>query len=77
MGELEQAKVRLDKAVARLETASERFGNSVSAAHVAGELKVLRSRCAELENRSQLATNRLNSVIKRLRTILGEGDGSS
>ena len=77
MGELEEAKVRLENAIARLETASQRVGNSVSAAHVEGELKTLRLRCAELENKSQVATKKLDSVIERLRTILEEGNGSS
>ena len=77
MGELEEAKVRLEKAIARLETASQRVGNSVSAAHVEGELKALRLRCAELENKSQFADKKLDSVIERLRSILEESNGSS
>ena len=77
MGELEEAKVRLEKAIARLETVSQRVGNSVSAAHVEGELKALRLRCAELENKSQFADKKLDSVIERLRSILEESNGSS
>ncbi len=76
MGELEEARVRLEKAIERLETASQRVGNSVSAAHVEGELKTLRSRCAELENKTKFAKKKLEQAIERLRSVLEEGNGS-
>ena len=76
MGELEEANHRLENAIARLEAASQRIGNSVSASQVEGELKALRLRCAELEKKSQSAAIKLNTIIKRLRDILGENNVS-
>ena len=76
MGELEEANHRLENAIARLEAASQRIGNSVSAAHVEGELKALRLRCAALENKSQSAAIKLNAIIQRLRDILGKNNVS-
>ena len=76
MGQLEEAQGRLESALARLESASQRIGGSSIAAQVEGELKALRQRCADLENKNQVVRERLDLAIERLSTILDESDGA-
>ncbi|MBK18707.1 MAG: hypothetical protein CMM52_07705 [Rhodospirillaceae bacterium] len=76
MGQLEQAQERLEKALARLEDASQRVGGNSTAAQVEGELTALRQKCATLENNTQAVSERLDTAIERLQAILGESNGA-
>lgn len=76
MRQLEEAQERLESALARLESVSQRIGGNSTAAQVEGELTALRQRCADLENNTQAVTKRLDSAIERLSSILGEGNGA-
>jgi len=76
MRQLEEAQERLESALARLESVSQRIGGSSTAAQVEGELTALRQRCADLENNTQAVTKRLDSAIERLNSILGGGNGA-
>jgi prefoldin subunit 5 len=74
MGRVEDAERKLSEALERLEEAAERVTGSSSAAKVEGELTALRQRCETLEARNSEISQRLESAIGRLRTVL-ESDG--
>lgn len=77
MGRLEEAKGRLDRALARLETVAQRPAREVTPAtdpEAEAELATVRARCAALENRSRDVSDRLDAAIERLHAILKEDE---
>lgn len=77
MGRLEDAKGRLDRALARLETAAQRPVDEAvlsSSADTEAALAVARAQCATLEAQSREVSNRLDAAIQRLHAILKEDE---
>ena len=72
MSRLEDAQRRLEKALARLDAATERRRNGAPVSELRRELDATRERCATLEARERELARRLDSTIGRLRAILGE-----
>ena len=70
MGQIEDAERKLGQALERLEEAALRVTGSNAAAKVEGELTALRQRCEMLEARNSEISQRLESAIGRLRTVL-------
>ena len=72
MSRLSEAQDRLEKALARLEQASgERVEESdrSDATHSA-EFEIVRARCAALEDKARIVSERLDAAIGRVRTLL-------
>lgn len=77
MGRLEEAKDRLDRALARLETVAERPPNvaaPVTDPETEAALVAARAQCAALETRSREVSERLDAAIDRLHSILKEDE---
>ena len=77
MGRLEEAKGRLDRALARLETAAQRparEGAPVSNSETEAALAAARAQCATLEAQSRDVSDRLDAAIETLQAILKEDE---
>jgi hypothetical protein len=77
MGRLEEAKGRLDRALARLEALSQRPDGllpSGSDAEADAALAASRAQCATLEARSREVSDRLDAAIERLQAVLKEDE---
>lgn len=75
MGRLEEAKGRLDRALARLEGAAQRPARETGPEpdpDVVAELTASQARCASLEAQSRDVSERLDAAIERLQAILKE-----
>lgn len=67
MARLDEARERLERAVARLETAMAQGGDRDA---LADELARVRRRCALLEERARDVSDRLDDTIGRVRELL-------
>ncbi len=77
MGRLEEAKGRLDRALARLETVAQRparTGVPATDPDTEAALAAARARCATLEAKSRDVSERLDAAIERLHAILKEDE---
>lgn len=77
MSDIESSTKRLDKAVARLETAAARRGERLDLAdadraRLEKELAALRADFGRLRETSSSVSARLDAAIGRLRTVLGD-----
>jgi hypothetical protein len=72
MNDLETAKMRLEKAVARLETAVKTRAKSDGGENkrLAKALENAQAECAELHEVNQTVSDRLDAAIGRLNTVL-------
>ncbi len=77
MGRLEEAKGRLDRALARLEEVAQRpVGNGASGSNSDAEAALAASRVqyATLEDKSSEVSDRLDAAIERLQAVLKEDE---
>ncbi len=77
MGRLEEAKGRLDRALARLEEVAQRpigHGASGSNSDAEAALAASRAQYATLEDRSNEVSDRLDAAIERLQAVLKEDE---
>lgn len=77
MGRLEEAKGRLDRALARLEEVTQRPVREAatgSSADVEAALAASRAQCATLQAQSREMSDRLDAAIKRLQDVLKEDE---
>lgn len=74
MGRLEDAKGRLDRALARLEQVSQRPVQDGSSSDVEAALAASRAQYATLEAKSREVSDRLDAAIERLQTVLREDE---
>lgn len=71
---LQQARERLENAVARLEQASRTRGEAVNGGdpELEEELRAVRARCETLEQRSRDVSAKLDSTIDRVKSLLDD-----
>lgn len=77
MGRLEEAKGRLDSALARLEKAAQRpvsDGVPASDPETEAALVASRAQCATLEAQTREVSDRLDAAIDRLHSVLTEDE---
>ena len=77
MGRLEEAKGRLDRALARLEEVAQRpvrEATTGSSADVEAALAASRAQCATLQAQSREMSDRLDAAIERLQDVLKEDE---
>ena len=77
MGRLEEAKGRLDRALARLEEIAQRppdQSSDQSSSDIEAALAETRVQYASLEARSREVSERLDAAIERLRSVLKEDE---
>lgn len=71
---LQKARERLESAVARLEEASQNLPEPAGEAdsELAEELRVVRARCEDLEQRSRDVSEKLDTTIDRVKGLLDD-----
>ncbi|MDA1325148.1 MAG: hypothetical protein O3C34_10400 [Proteobacteria bacterium] len=77
MGRLEEAKGRLDRALARLEAAAQRpvrEADHGSNSDAEAALAASRAKCTILETQSREVSERLDAAIERLQAVLKEDE---
>ena len=72
MSRLSEAQVRLDRALTRLEQVSSERSQSANQTNSArqAEFEIMGARCQALEDKARVVSERLDTAISRVRTLL-------